>query len=202
MKYLIRILFISLICCIYYLLSAETTIVGFNQVIYNKEFRPIVKQLVEYPHNVLYKNAYNIPIILKTLGEKAATIMGWCEKTSKGNFITINKNIWNDINLIEKKVLIYHELGHCLMNREHSALVDTKLLNYKVDAIMVMLGLINTKESLPLGCPGSIMHPVDFTQLCIKMYGEYYSAEFFNQELTLKQFLLDYHLKYKGLTIF
>lgn len=45
---------------------------------------------------------------------------GQCLKYTNGRHeIRIDKNYWDRINANEKEFVIYHELGHCLLNRGH-----------------------------------------------------------------------------------
>lgn len=53
---------------------------------------------------------------------------------TKNKRIYIDKRKWGMKNYVQKKVLIYHELGHCILNLEHN----------------------NMKNNF---CPESIMHP-------------------------------------------
>ncbi len=38
--------------------------------------------------------------------------------------ITVDADTWRYRNAAERKILVYHELGHCLMNRTHDESVD------------------------------------------------------------------------------
>lgn len=44
---------------------------------------------------------------------------GTCYSGFDGRHIEINEQIWNDYDDTYRKLLIYHELGHCLLNRVH-----------------------------------------------------------------------------------
>ncbi|NND33374.1 MAG: hypothetical protein HKN76_12355 [Saprospiraceae bacterium] len=46
--------------------------------------------------------------------------LGWCTYNSdRPNAITINSIYWDVLNALEKEKLIFHELGHCVLNRPH-----------------------------------------------------------------------------------
>lgn len=85
----------------------------------------------------------NIPIIF-TDEDKYA---GVCEYYSNGNrLVRINHKYWHQSDDSGKEQLIYHELGHCVLNREHS----TKSMNLK-----------DTHYNIP----NSIMYPIAFGDL-------------------------------------
>lgn len=49
------------------------------------------------------------------------TILGFCKKSPfKTPIIILNKLEWETMNYWQKKQLIYHELGHCVLNLKHS----------------------------------------------------------------------------------
>ena len=49
------------------------------------------------------------------------TTLGYCQKGGKSPLIVINLNFWNKpwFSEADKEQLIFHELGHCILNREH-----------------------------------------------------------------------------------
>ena len=51
---------------------------------------------------------------------EANGVVGQCKTYSDGTHdIVIEKTYWNRKNDLEKEYLIFHELGHCVLNREH-----------------------------------------------------------------------------------
>lgn len=70
-----------------------------------------------------FNRKVRVPIVLKTIENKYA---GVCLVYSNGyREIRINKNSWDQYSHEQKEQLIYHELGHCVMNKNH----DNALLN-------------------------------------------------------------------------
>lgn len=66
---------------------------------------------------------FTVPIVFEPL----YGILGRCLKYSNGNrLIQIDPSYWTELNDSERKVLIYHELGHCVLGRPHS---DKRELN-------------------------------------------------------------------------
>lgn len=48
------------------------------------------------------------------------TRLGWCDYNSdQPNLITINTLFWDILDDWEKEKLVFHELGHCILNRPH-----------------------------------------------------------------------------------
>ncbi len=46
--------------------------------------------------------------------------LGWCNHDfDNPNKVTINLIFWNVLNALEKEKLIFHELGHCVLDRPH-----------------------------------------------------------------------------------
>jgi hypothetical protein len=59
----------------------------------------------------------NIPVTFMSSDKYA----GWCKKYSSGyKIIEIDYKYWNSSNENGKEQIIYHELGHCLLNKEHN----------------------------------------------------------------------------------
>lgn len=83
------------------------------------------------------------------------------------NIIKVDRNKWNSLDELSKKLVLYHEWGHCTLRRPH------------VDPIYV---------NLYVSCPDSIMHPyIDPTVRCYAQNKEWYDKELFtnvnNREL-------------------
>ena len=59
-----------------------------------------------------------VPVIFKKMERRYA---GVCIKYSSGyKEIQINPAHWENYSLEQKEQLIYHELGHCVLNRDHN----------------------------------------------------------------------------------
>jgi hypothetical protein len=74
-------------------------------------------------------------------------------------FIEIKKSYWDLIKSGERKILIYHELGHCILMRDHTA---SSFVN---------------KDKFVL--PGSIMHPYILSGFYFEQNEDYYLKELF-----------------------
>ena len=100
-------------------------------------------QYVEKFENLYNISASNIAIFFDVMEE---TTGGIC---SGRGVIKINKELWFDITSDAKKeALIFHELGHCLLGRDH---VD---------------------DLFDDGCPISLMHPILISEYCYEKHKE------------------------------
>ena len=105
-------------------------------------------------------DASHISIIF---GEMDAKWYALCYYDSDGNYIHINKTPWETLSDIRREILIYHELGHCLLGKDHYD-VDIFFNGYR--------------------CPSSIVTTLLFTenqiQHCYLPEKEYYINELLN----------------------
>lgn len=88
--------------------------------------------------------------------DERASALGFCtfyKKSSSRRTIYINEPKWDRLSEVGKEQLVLHELGHCLLGREH------------VETIM------------PNGCPLSIMFPNHIADVCYVSYYKYYIKE-------------------------
>lgn len=69
-------------------------------------------------YNIDTNNIENINITYREY--ENTNYIGMCTKTSSEVSIQISHNFWSKANYYEKEQLIFHELGHCLLNREHN----------------------------------------------------------------------------------
>jgi len=75
--------------------------------------------------NIEMNMSTNISTTFKKMDDKYA---GICHSWSDGHReITINKKYWDNYSDKQREQLIFHELGHCALNREHND--DTIMLN-------------------------------------------------------------------------
>lgn len=117
------------------------------------EFAPFIRDF-----EVLYKRSTSeIPIGFADLGPGLA---GVCYRTAVGGqivaaFIKIDKAVWPTMSRYQQMNLIFHELGHCALNRNHTP----------VNSVLV--------------CPVSLMHPQVLTTECLKQHLAEYIDELF-----------------------
>ena len=80
----------------------------------DQEFKPYVKQFEMY-----YNNTVKTPIVFGDKFEKS--VVGVCITYSKHvKIIKINPRFWNKADDYEREALIFHELGHCELDKDHN----------------------------------------------------------------------------------
>lgn len=73
-------------------------------------------------------------------------IQNGIEGTCEGSFIVIDNKIWNSFNETQRKLLIYHELGHCMLNKDHSTNLRD-IMSYDAMAYLYQ-GFLNSPETI------------------------------------------------------
>lgn len=122
----------------------------------NDEFKPYVEKFKE-----LYSLNFHIRVEFEDL-EK--TYVGMCYYWDDGHReIGIDQDRWQRLSADEREVLIFHELGHCILNRDH----------------VEELGHVGKYEN----APKSIMHPYIFSDPYYALNRQYY----FNELITNRQ---------------
>lgn len=102
--------------------------------------------VIKFEHDIETTKG-DIPIYFHPLKSNTA---GLCVTYSNNKKeVQIDLDFWNKSNEITKEILIFHELGHCVLNRSHQ------------------YGSIDE-------CPRSIMNPQLLTDLCYIENREYY----------------------------
>ena len=62
------------------------------------------------------------------LGKKAdlaGPMIGYCDVNGHGHQVVVDKTFWDSSNDIDKESLVFHELGHCLLDRQHVFELDS-----------------------------------------------------------------------------
>ena len=98
-----------------------------------------------------------VPIVFKDLDPKYAGICyrTFTEKGLVGDRIEIDIKNWKSMSEYQRINLIFHELGHCVLNRDHVV------------------------SSSVLLCPTSFMDPTVMSTSCIEQHYEDYMKEMF-----------------------
>lgn len=98
----------------------------------------------------LYGKPVNTNIGFEILPDK---VVGLCNHIT--NTVYIDKYYFEFISYERRLILMYHELGHCVLKRSHK---ETKFED---------------------GCPTSLMYPEVLNDTCVKKYLDYYLLEIF-----------------------
>jgi len=62
--------------------------------------------------------------LVKSLDQYGAAVAGYCDRTKTPPEVLILKARWAGFGEVEREMLIFHELGHCVLGREHLGLVN------------------------------------------------------------------------------
>lgn len=78
---------------------------------------------------VKYHRELNLNNLVMKFGPLDPALAGTC---SNGPTVTIAEDYWHEITAWEKEILIYHELGHCLLGQAHRAnsIMSSPEINY------------------------------------------------------------------------
>lgn len=139
----------------------------------------------EYVNLAAGRNVYftNNPFSIgfKTIDER--NVIGVCTWRAFSRNVLIDPSFWADATETTRKILVFHELTHCLCNREHDygdsipyldPQIEKIVKNSRLDLSSVRSGYFND------GCPVSIMHPVMIHDGCTELHEEEYLKEMFN----------------------
>lgn len=128
------------------------------------EFVPYFKQFQKDANK--YKKIPNFQNMTTTfIDDISGETLAYC--LPKFNTIKVSRRKWNRLSTISKKLLLYHEWGHCALRREH---------------------VENTYDTIMSVCPDSIMYPyIEPIQKCYHLNTDWYDKELFtnfnNREL-------------------
>jgi hypothetical protein len=141
-----------------------------NSPIYvDREFRPFFNDFKNdaKKYNVslnLYKlRIYFVPTLPDTVAARCFL---------RTNTVQLAENVWQILSTAQKKALIYHELGHCLLLRDH-----------------VSDGILYPSTTSNELCPVSVMYPtIDPMIACYDEFEEMYIRELFTNPYNQKVF--------------
>lgn len=88
---------------------------------------------------------------------KDAAVCFW--KGSGVPRVVVNRDLWEETNDIDREMLIYHELGHCILGREHNANMIVNPYNGADRTRGVSLTCLGQKYEYNGTMAESVMHP-------------------------------------------
>lgn len=112
-----------------------------------------------------------IPISFKTIEEEYVIALCYNYNNTSKNYIEVDPEEYNKLSDSEKEETIYHELGHCLLNREHDETI-----------------LKASSYGIPRSIPKTIMYPYVFGKFYLQ-YKNYYVNELLDKNASLSDFL-------------
>lgn len=132
------------------LLVASAT--GCGQSAWDSEVSPYINEFLDIGQ------VQNLPETEVILGEVPGEAIGVCNHYSNGKKqIILDHSYWNQATEVEKTILVWHELGHCVLDRRHMDIM------------------------LPDTCPYSIMYYQQFDTNCFDKHYDHYVQELFNE---------------------
>lgn len=132
---LLELFFLSIFCVCFYTCTPEVTYPSFPNV--DPELQPYFFRfeeegkkrgiLVELEKAKIYGSVEKIYV-------QSNTILGFCQaNTTSSKKIIIDIDFWNRSSNLKKELIVFHELGHCYLNRDHNS---EKLSNGTCKSIM------------------------------------------------------------------
>lgn len=92
---------------------------GYNDKMIAQEFVPYVEKFIEAANAAQVTVSFdNVRIQFSEFGEAQNLLGGVCQRTRFDNVI-INRDNWEKASELKRTVIIFHELGHCLLKRKH-----------------------------------------------------------------------------------
>ncbi len=55
----------------------------------------------------------------KTKSKEHPHAIAWCSVNSGRLYIVVEPNFWNEATIYDREAVVYHELGHCFLDRDH-----------------------------------------------------------------------------------
>lgn len=81
---------------------------------------PYIKRFYKDAHRINPSiRAYYVPISFIDTNDDV--VIGTCYQIHPVNYITISRSYWLESTDTERELLIYHELGHCVLGKHHSS---------------------------------------------------------------------------------
>ena len=91
------------------------------------EGKTIADDLLPYYESFIYEaeirdinlSAENLDILMYFTNIPNNNTLGQCRFTAGSNLIEIDQFYWRTLDEVGKEFLVFHELGHCVLHREH-----------------------------------------------------------------------------------
>lgn len=115
----------------------------------NEELKPYLDDFIAMAKiNEYDTSRFNYIELGMTFGQLEGTTIGLCRTNYSQSQVTIDRDFWNNSFEVDKRALIFHELGHCLLFKGH-------------EGEKISINLINP-DGTPITQmrPSSIMNPI------------------------------------------
>lgn len=149
--------------------ACSKTVIGpnINHGTFEPYFQRFVADAAKYGRNISDDEA--VLVVFGTIDGASGDVAGQCQTNPlTGNKIVIKEDTWNGLDDGSKESLIFHEFGHCILNRGHIATSD----------------MVSPPFADPSGSyttiPASIMYPSFPSGPMYLLYQDYYLNELFS----------------------
>lgn len=157
----------------------------------DKEFASLKQEFIRDSKGKITERDFNgLTIGFRDYPSESNTV-GTCWPMGLFTEIDINRSAWlshpvrsggiKGWNNLWRKELVYHELAHCLLNRDHSEITTSSGYVGAMERFAFKIGWWTPKGYLKSGCPASIMHPRMVGPDCFAKHYDYYIAELFTE---------------------
>lgn len=92
------------------------------------------------------------------------------------NTVSVDRMYWAFATPISRYFTILHELGHCVCYAPHSEATSGWIGT--IEDFLFRLGVWKKRGYLEDGCPASLMHPTEFSQICAIRHFNHYIEDF------------------------
>lgn len=158
------------------------------------EFVGIDDQIKKYyDEYILLSKRYHVvfskrPTIgLKKITDKATifgtAVIAQCRRSEEFQEISVDTKFWDKSDEKERRMTIFHELGHCMCGRDHDY-AEGKFYQEKIVEQIIDYIWQRASFQVPEGyyndyCPKSLMHPIIPDDSCLRKHYNGYLKELF-----------------------
>jgi len=151
---------------------------------YKKQTEDMIKKFIELSEGKVVETDFdNVVVIFEEIkDEEHGRAVGLCYPYPWQPKIVIDTEWWNKWYRAdsEREQLMFHELGHCILNREHTEKKEVENFSDWIENMLFEMGFFEKKGYLKDGCPSSYMHPYVIGSRCIEKHYDHYIEELFN----------------------
>lgn len=136
----------------------------YNEAMIKPVFIPYVEKFLEAA------NSNHVTVSIETLriefgnfSAEQVNVGGVCQHGRGFDVVTMHEGNWNKLSELQRTVTIFHELGHCLLKREHVTQGVQIAPDMPLSLMHPKVGLLADKYALePLHYAWELFHPGDF----------------------------------------
>lgn len=174
-----------IILVLFILLSSCITNVPKNEIDFdsadlfiNPYFAQYVMEFIKDSHGLVDFNS--LEYVHMDFDDLSGNTVGLCASMPYRQIIKIDRKWWEaHPSHAERRSLIYHELGHCVLFLDHSTETGAGGFWGWLERMAFRIGILDRKGILPDMCPSSYMHPHILHSYCIEKHHDFYKKEIF-----------------------